>query len=162
MNGILANIAIRAVNNSKHNGGGSSSTASGMVEHKLQRKPNGSIGGMLYTPPAPTAGIAAANATSQAAQRCAKQLLHRSETVAVAESSTGGKAAAALVEVAGASKFFGDGVVCYSKASKARVLNLTDGQQAAARSATEEHAIMLAKVWMCLFGSETLHTLLGV
>ena len=71
-------------------------------------------------------------------------LLARGETVSVAESSTGGKAAAALVEVAGASKFFGDGVICYSKASKTRVLGLTEKQQAAARSATEEHAVMLA------------------
>ena len=145
MNGILANIAIRAANNAATDGG-----ASGMVETVLQRKPSGSKGGILYTPPA----FATMNATAQAAQRCAEKLLSRGETVAVAESSSGGKAAAALVEVAGASKFFGDGVICYSKASKARVLALTDAQQAAARSATEPHALMLAEAVRSVNGTD--------
>jgi PncC family amidohydrolase len=74
--------------------------------------------------------------------------------VAVAESSTGGKVAAALVEMEGASKFFGDGVICYSKGSKGRVLGLSDEQQAAARSATEAHALMLAAAVRCVNRTE--------
>ena len=61
------------------------------------------------------------------------------------ESSSGGAAASELVAVEGASQFFGDSVVCYSKASKQRVLGLSEDEQSAARSATEEHALMLAR-----------------
>ena len=65
--------------------------------------------------------------------------------MAVAESSAGGAISTALLGVSGASRFFADGVVVYSKGSKARLLGLSDAQQAEARSATEEHALMLAR-----------------
>jgi PncC family amidohydrolase len=154
MNGVLAGIAIRGVGYA--NTIGSSSTSSAMAETKLQRKPNGSKGGMLYTPPLPPdeEEEVPARKLSTVAQECAALLLSRKETVAVAESSTGGKAAAALVEVEGASKFFGDGVVCYSKASKARVLGLTEAQQTSARSVTEAHALMLAEAVRQANGSD--------
>ena len=139
MNGILAGIAVRGVSTNV-----GSARCSSLTETELKRKPNGSMGGMLYTPPL-AAGEASGRTASVAAGECAALLLARKETVAVAESSTGGKAAAALVEVAGASKFFGDGVICYSKASKGRFLGLSDEQQSAARSATEAHALMLAE-----------------
>eukprot|EP00937_MAST-01D_sp_MAST-1D-sp2_P005814 g5814.t1 len=120
----------------------------GLQEQALQRVPGRSKGGMLYLPtaaagPAATATPAPAPAAALAAS-CAKALLRRGETVATAEGSAGGLLASELLGVAGASRFFADGIVCYSKASKERWLALGVEQQAAARSATEAHALMLA------------------
>ena len=146
MNNIIARLALRHRDGTKENEGAAFKCSS-MTEHKLKRKPSGSKGGMLYCAPGPTAIHLPIPPVSIAdtAQRCGDLLLARGETVALAESSTGGKASAELVAVSGASKFFGDSVVVYSKASKARVLALTDAEQQAARSATEAHALMLAE-----------------
>jgi nicotinamide-nucleotide amidase len=58
------------------------------------------------------------------AQHVVARLRARGETVAVAESCTGGLIAAALTDVAGSSDVFGEGCVTYAAAAKTRTLNV--------------------------------------
>lgn len=53
-----------------------------------------------------------------------KMLASRGETVAMAESCTGGLLASALVDLPGASNVLGEGYVTYSNASKSRILGV--------------------------------------
>ncbi len=79
------------------------------------------------------------------ANEVAQRLCARKETVAVAESSTGGLISAALLAVPGASAFFVGGAVAYTRASKERFVNITLDDYKQARAATEKHAITLAQ-----------------
>ena len=163
MNTVLARVAMDGLGSSADRcaaggGGGGSSTAgavaaarcSALVAQELLVKKGGSRGGVLYRPYGPQldedaiGGVQVPTPRALATQ-CARLLLARGENVSLAESSSGGAAASELVAVEGASQFFGDSVVCYSKASKQRVLGLSEDEQSAARSATEEHALMLAR-----------------
>ncbi len=75
----------------------------------------------------------------------ADRLRTRGETVAVAESSTGGLIAAALLAVPGASAYFLGGAVAYTRAAKERLVGVTADDIARARASTEEHALVLAR-----------------
>jgi nicotinamide-nucleotide amidase len=81
---------------------------------------------------------------AQLAEEVARRLGERGETVAVAESSTGGLISAALLGVAGASGYFKGGVVVYNSAAKERLAGMTQEELAAHRSATRPHAELLA------------------
>ncbi|MDP3174730.1 MAG: CinA family protein, partial [Phenylobacterium sp.] len=59
------------------------------------------------------------------AQIVGDQLKARGETVSVAESSSGGLIAAALLSVAGASAYFLGGAVVYTQAARGALLGLT-------------------------------------
>jgi nicotinamide-nucleotide amidase len=72
-------------------------------------------------------------------------LVERGETVAVAESSAGGLIAAALLAVPGASAYFKGGGVVYTSDSKHLLIGMTEEAMAAARAATEAHALHLAQ-----------------
>ena len=56
------------------------------------------------------------------AESIARRLIARRETIAIAESSTGGLIAAALLAVPGASAYFIGGAVVYTKAARAALL----------------------------------------
>lgn len=58
------------------------------------------------------------------AQRCHRDLLDRGETVATAESLTGGLVGAVLTGVSGASRTYGGGVVAYTEAVKRELLGV--------------------------------------
>lgn len=79
------------------------------------------------------------------AQALAQQLLQRGETVATAESCTGGLIAATLTEIAGSSAWFGWGVVSYANEAKQQLLQVnahtlaTDG--AVSQAVVEQMAI---------------------
>jgi PncC family amidohydrolase len=75
----------------------------------------------------------------------AQRLIARRETIAVAESSTGGLIAAALLAVPGASAYFLGGAVVYTKASRAALLGIGDAEMAGLRPATEAYARLLAR-----------------
>ncbi len=79
------------------------------------------------------------------AQAIARRLAARRETVAVAESSTGGLIAAALLAVPGASNYFLGGAVVYTKASRAALLGVGEAEMAGMRPASEAYALLLAR-----------------
>ena len=64
------------------------------------------------------------------AEAIALRLIARHETIAVAESSTGGLIAAALLSVPGASAYFLGGAVVYTKAARAALLGIGDADMA--------------------------------
>lgn len=78
------------------------------------------------------------------AERVAARLIARKETIAVAESSTGGLVAAALLSVPGASAYFVGGAVVYTVASRAALLGITKADMEGMRAATEAYAVLIA------------------
>jgi PncC family amidohydrolase len=79
------------------------------------------------------------------AEKIAARLIERGETIAIAESSTGGLIAAALIAVPGASAFFAGGAVVYTKAARAALLGLGDADMQGYRPATEAYSSMIAR-----------------
>ena len=72
-------------------------------------------------------------------------LKERNQTVAIAESSAGGLISAALLAVPGASAYFKGGGTVYTSAAKQILIDVSDADMAAARAATEIHALHLAR-----------------
>jgi nicotinamide-nucleotide amidase len=79
------------------------------------------------------------------AETIARRLIARHETIAVAESSTGGLITAALLAVPGASAYFLGGAVVYTKSSRAALLAIGDAEMAGLRAATEAYALLIAR-----------------
>jgi PncC family amidohydrolase len=79
------------------------------------------------------------------AERIAARLKARRETVAVAESSTGGLVSAALLAVPGASAYFVGGAVVYTGAARRGLLDIGDAAMAGMRAATEPYALLVAR-----------------
>jgi PncC family amidohydrolase len=79
------------------------------------------------------------------AEQIAARLIARKETIAVAESSTGGLIAASLLSVGGASAYFLGGAVVYTKFSRAGLLGITDEEMEGKRASTEFYALLCAK-----------------
>jgi hypothetical protein len=75
----------------------------------------------------------------QLAETIAARLKARSETIAVAESSTGGLISAALLAVPGASAYFLGGAIVYTRRAKSLLLAIGDGALSEFRPATEPH-----------------------
>jgi PncC family amidohydrolase len=78
------------------------------------------------------------------ADTIAQRLIARRATIAVAESSTGGLIAAALLAVPGASAYFLGGAVIYTKSARAALLGIGAAEMAGLRPATEDYALLLA------------------
>jgi PncC family amidohydrolase len=79
------------------------------------------------------------------AEQIADRLKERRETVAVAESSTGGLIAAALLAVPGASAYFLGGAVVYTRQARRSLVAIPDEAMAGIRSASEPYAALLAR-----------------
>jgi nicotinamide-nucleotide amidase len=79
------------------------------------------------------------------AETIAKRLIERHETVAIAESSTGGLIAAALLAVPGASAYFIGGAVVYTKTARASLLGISDADMSGMRASTEPYALLVAR-----------------
>jgi nicotinamide-nucleotide amidase len=79
------------------------------------------------------------------AEKIAAHLIKRHETIAIAESSTGGLVAAALLAIPGASAYFAGGAVVYTKASRMALLNIGDADMAGLRPATEAYSLLIAR-----------------
>src|ERR1700712_3001677 len=77
-------------------------------------------------------------------RRVGARLVARGETVAVAESSTGGLISAALLAVPGASAYFLGGGVIYTQASRRFLLGIEDEGMEGLRASTEASASLLA------------------
>src|SRR5690349_17026128 len=79
------------------------------------------------------------------AEQVAAKLVARKQTIAVAESSTGGLISAALLAVPGASAYFLGGAVVYTRTARRALLNIPDAALAEMRPSTEPYALLLAQ-----------------
>lgn len=79
------------------------------------------------------------------AEQVAGLLKKRKETIAVAESSTGGLIAASLLAVPGASAYFVGGAVVYTRQARKALMDIPDSAMAGMRSASEPYALLLAR-----------------
>ncbi len=73
------------------------------------------------------------------------KLKDRRQTIAVAESSTGGLVSAALLAVPGASAYFRGGGVVYTREAKIALAGISEAALESDRAATEPHALALAR-----------------
>jgi len=80
------------------------------------------------------------------AEKIATSLIARKQTIAIAESSTGGLVAAALLAVPGASAYFLGGAVVYTKSSRAALLGIGDSEMKGLRPATEDYSLLIAQL----------------
>ncbi len=79
------------------------------------------------------------------AERIAERLKARKETVAIAESSSGGLISAALLAVPGASAYFLGGAVVYTPKARVMLMDIPRDAVAGMRSASEPYALLLAR-----------------
>jgi PncC family amidohydrolase len=82
-----------------------------------------------------------------------ERLKARGETIAVAESSSGGLISAALLSVAGASKYYLGGAVVYTGKARVLLMDLPREAVAGMRSASEPYALLLARTARERFGA---------
>ena len=87
------------------------------------------------------------------AETIAARLKARKETIAIAESSTGGLISAVLLAVPGASAYFLGGGVVYTRPAKQLLLSIDDAAIAQFRAATEGHALVLARAARARFNA---------
>ena len=78
------------------------------------------------------------------AEQIAARLVARKETIAVAESSTGGLISAALLAVPGASAYFLGSAVVYTRDARRILMDIPDDAMKGIRSASEVYAGLLA------------------
>ncbi len=88
------------------------------------------------------------------AQQVAQRLMARGETLAIAESSTGGLLSAALLAVPGASAFYLGGGVIYTARARHRLLGLGREDVQGLKSATEPYACRLAETVRVRFAAD--------
>lgn len=79
------------------------------------------------------------------ANEVGERLKVRKETVAIAESSTGGLLSAILLSVPGASAYFLGGAVVYTAKARVLLMDLSRESVAGMRSASEPYAMLLAR-----------------
>jgi len=78
------------------------------------------------------------------AEKIAARLIERRQTIAVAESSTGGLISAALLAVPGASAYFLGSAVIYTRDARRILMDIPDEAMKGIRSASEPYAKLLA------------------
>jgi len=82
-----------------------------------------------------------------------ERLKQRKETIAVAESSSGGLLSALLLSVPGASAYFMGGAVVYTGKAQKMLMALTREDMRGMRSSSEPYAALLAKTARERFGT---------
>ncbi len=87
------------------------------------------------------------------AERVGALLKARGETVAVAESSSGGLLSAALLAVPGASAYFLGGAIVYTAKARMKLLEIPREAVSGMRSASEPYALLLARNTATRFAS---------
>jgi PncC family amidohydrolase len=88
------------------------------------------------------------------AQEIAARLIERRQTIAVAESSTGGLISAALLAVPGASAYFLGSAVVYTRDARRTLMDIPDAAMKGIRSASEPYAKLLASQIRNRFSSD--------
>src|SRR5882757_7173387 len=79
------------------------------------------------------------------AEQIAAKLIANKQTIAVAESSTGGLISASLLAVPGASAYFLGGGVVYTRDARRALMDIPDDAMRGIRSASEPYAQLLAR-----------------
>ena len=79
------------------------------------------------------------------ADKIAIRLKDRRETIAIAESSTGGLISAALLSVPGASVYFLGGAVVYTRQARSALVGISEADMTGMRAASEPYAALLAR-----------------
>ncbi len=79
------------------------------------------------------------------AEQVAAKLIARKQTIAVAESSTGGLISASLLAIPGASAYFLGGGVVYTRDARRVLMDISDEAMKGIRSASEPYAKLLAE-----------------
>src|ERR1700741_4812216 len=87
------------------------------------------------------------------AEQIAARLVARKQTIAVAESSTGGLISAALLAVPGASAYFLGSAVVYTRDARRILMEIPDDEMKGIRSASEAYAGLLANRIRARFSS---------
>jgi PncC family amidohydrolase len=88
------------------------------------------------------------------AEQVATKLIARKQTIAVAESSTGGLISASLLAVPGASAYFLGGGVVYTRDARRILMDISDDAMKGIRSASEPYARLLAEQVRRRFGTD--------
>ena len=88
------------------------------------------------------------------AEQIAIKLIERKQTIAVAESSTGGLIAASLLAVPGASAYFLGGGVIYTRDARRILMDIPDDAMKGIRSASEPYAKLLASQMRTRFATD--------
>ena len=88
------------------------------------------------------------------AEQIAVKLVARKQTIAVAESSTGGLIAASLLAVPGASAYFLGSAVVYTRDARRILMDIPDEAMKGIRSASEPYAKLLASQIRKRFSSD--------
>ena len=88
------------------------------------------------------------------AEQIAAKLIARKQTIAVAESSTGGLISASLLAVPGASAYFLGGGVVYTRDARRILMDIPDEAMKGIRSASEPYAKLLAEQVRRRFGTD--------
>src|SRR5258706_12701659 len=88
------------------------------------------------------------------AEQIAAKLIERRQTIAVAESSTGGLISAALLAVPGASAYFLGGAVVYTRDARRILMDIPDEAMKGIRSASESYAKLLASQMRTRFSTD--------
>ncbi|UGY19300.1 CinA family protein [Bradyrhizobium septentrionale] len=85
------------------------------------------------------------NALISIAEQVAAKLIANKQTIAVAESSTGGLISASLLAVPGASAYFLGGGVIYTRDARRALMDISDDAMRGLRSSSEPYAQLLAR-----------------
>ncbi|MBV9529984.1 MAG: CinA family protein [Bradyrhizobium sp.] len=88
------------------------------------------------------------------AEQVAAKLVARKQTIAVAESSTGGLISASLLAVPGASAYFVGGAVVYTREARRILMDIPDQGMKGLRSASEPYAKLVAEQMRQRFGCD--------
>ena len=88
------------------------------------------------------------------AEKIAARLIERRQTIAVAESSTGGLISASLLAVPGASAYFLGSAVVYTRDARRILMDIPDEEMKGIRSASEVYAKLLASQIRHRFSSD--------
>jgi PncC family amidohydrolase len=88
------------------------------------------------------------------AEKIAARLIERRQTIAVAESSTGGLISVALLAVPGASAYFLGSAVVYTRDARRILMDIPDEAMKGIRSASEPYAKLLASQIRHRFSSD--------
>jgi nicotinamide-nucleotide amidase len=87
------------------------------------------------------------------AEKLGARLKARGETIAIAESSTGGLISAALLSVAGASAYFRGGSVIYTHYARSAFMDVSNPLPNGMRASSEPYAALLAATVRSRLGS---------